>query len=44
MIFKMESYFNSLIVMTINNSVKKCDSNLNFVVIIEYVYFVRAIM
>ena len=37
-IFKVVSYFNSLIVMTINNSVEKCDSNLNLVVIIECVF------
>ena len=45
MIFKVVSHgLIAMLIRTIGNGIGKCDSNLNFVVIIVCVYFVRVIV
>ena len=45
MIFKVVSYCSiAILIRTIGNGIGKCDSNLNFIVIIICVYFVRVIV
>ena len=42
MIFKVVSYYSiAMLIRTIGNGIGKCDSNLNFVLIIICVYFLR---
>ena len=44
MTFKAVSYCLAMLLRTISNGIGKCDSNLNFVVIIICIYFVRVIV